>query len=68
MKKVSLRGLDTQAAPASLADPETPANTDRLERIAVAAYYRAEGRGFMPGLEMDDWLKAEAEIDGVAGR
>jgi hypothetical protein len=31
------------------------------EQIAVAAYFRAEKRGFAPGNEMDDWLRAEAE-------
>jgi len=30
--------------------------------IAVAAYYRAERRGFAPGAELEDWLDAEAEI------
>jgi hypothetical protein len=31
--------------------------------IAVAAYFLAEKRGFAPGCELDDWLKAETEID-----
>ncbi len=31
--------------------------------IAVAAYYRAEKRGFAPGGEMQDWIEAEAEIE-----
>lgn len=39
---------------------------DRFERIAVAAYYRAEARGFAPGLAMDDWLNAEADVDRAA--
>ena len=30
--------------------------------IAVAAYYRAERRGFDPGGDLEDWLNAEAEI------
>jgi len=30
--------------------------------IAVAAYYRAERRGFEPGCELEDWLNAEAEV------
>lgn len=37
--------------------------SERIERIAVAAYYRAEARGFAPGQDMDDWLTAEAEVD-----
>ena len=34
----------------------------RRRRIAEAAYYRAERRGFAPGGEIDDWLEAEKEI------
>lgn len=30
--------------------------------IAEAAYYRAEKRGFSPGMEIDDWAAAEAEV------
>jgi len=30
--------------------------------IAQAAYFHAERRGFAPGGEEQDWLKAEAEI------
>ena len=36
---------------------------ERHELIAVAAYRRAEHRGFAPGAELQDWLEAEAEID-----
>ena len=32
--------------------------------IAREAYYRAERRGFEPGYELDDWLSAEAEVNG----
>lgn len=35
----------------------------RYERISIAAYYRAQARGFAPGQAMDDWLVAEAEVD-----
>jgi hypothetical protein len=38
---------------------------DRDERIAMTAYYKAEERGFTPGHELDDWLMAETEIDGM---
>ncbi len=31
------------------------------KRIAVAAYYKAEARGFQPGHDIEDWLTAEAE-------
>jgi hypothetical protein len=36
----------------------------REAAIAREAYYRAERRGFAPGCELDDWLAAEAEVDG----
>lgn len=38
-------------------------NQERYERIAEAAYYRAEQRDFAPGHEVEDWLAAEKEID-----
>ena len=31
------------------------------DNIAVAAYYRAEQRGFAPGDDQADWFQAEAE-------
>lgn len=36
--------------------------------IAEAAYYKAEKRGFAPGMEMLDWLDAEQEIIHRVGR
>jgi hypothetical protein len=47
----------------SSSDPLT-----RHEQIALAAYRRAEERGFEPGHEMEDWLSAEREIDSRAGQ
>ena len=35
----------------------------RAARIERAAYQRAQGRGFHPGSELDDWLAAEREVD-----
>ncbi len=47
------------------AKAQITARTDAREAaIAREAYYRAERRGFAPGYELDDWLAAEAEIDG----
>lgn len=37
--------------------------SSRTHYIAEAAYYLAERRGFCEGSELDDWLRAEAEID-----
>ena len=36
---------------------------DREERVRVAAYFRAQRRGFVSGYESDDWLAAEAEVN-----
>jgi hypothetical protein len=33
-----------------------------MSQIAVAAYYRAEARGFEPGHEIEDWEAAEAAL------
>lgn len=40
-------------------DPESSAYR---ELVAIAAYYRAERRGFVPGSEIEDWLDAEREV------
>lgn len=37
-----------------------PENVDA--KVAEAAYYLAEQRGFSPGAELDDWLAAEAQV------
>ena len=49
-KKQSLSGLDVSAE-------------ERWKMIAVAAYHRAEKRGFAGGHELEDWTAAEKEID-----
>lgn len=48
--------------------PHAPVRlADRERRIAVLAYQFAEGRGFVPGHELEDWLAAEKEVDGQLG-
>ena len=42
--------------------PGLPSAAELYEMIAEAAYYRAQKRGFLPGLEAQDWLDAEAEV------
>jgi hypothetical protein len=44
-------------------EPVDSAPTQRQAMIAVAAYFLAESRGFIPGRELDDWLAAERAID-----
>lgn len=44
-----------------------PLGEDELRRrIAEAAYYKAEKRGFLPGNDYQDWLEAETEVLGEA--
>ncbi len=40
----------------------------REQMIAVAAYFRAQQRGFTPDKELSDWLEAEAEVENLLGR
>ena len=64
-----------QAKPKSAAaKPRAKARTDvatslspaeRLRMIEMAAYFRAERRGFAPGHDFEDWLAAEAEISAL---
>ena len=39
----------------------------REQMVAEAAYFHAERRGFAPGDEMSDWLRAEADVEGRSG-
>lgn len=65
---------DTQNARADDGAEVTASNLERREipsfsesreaRIAEAAYWRAERRGFTAGQELDDWLAAEKDVDG----
>jgi len=50
---------------ASAPEPRTE-KAERHQRIAVAAYYRAEKRGFTPGGAEQDWLEAERELAQTA--
>ncbi len=55
------KAIDDSAAGASSLQGSEADAAVRSHRIAEAAYYRAEGRGFCPGCEMEDWLAAERE-------
>src|SRR5262245_11428947 len=58
------------AAPEDRAELHTamPDETARREMIAIAAYFRAERRGFAAGDPLDDWVSAEAEIAQMLAR
>jgi hypothetical protein len=54
------------AAIETLASSEVP--NDVLEQIARRAYELYEARGREDGRDLDDWLRAEAEIMGEAAK
>ena len=63
------KAAPAKAAPAkrpSRAPAQSPAQSpaEREGRVRMAAYFRAERRGFAPGYETEDWLAAEAEVGG----
>lgn len=41
--------------------------SERHRWISEAAYFIAERRGFAPGQELSDWLKAEKEVNRFTG-
>ncbi|MDA8364433.1 MAG: DUF2934 domain-containing protein [Gammaproteobacteria bacterium] len=63
-KAVSADRASKAAPVASLA----VSTEERRRMIAEAAYYRAERRGFAGGDPVEDWLTAEAEIEGRFNR
>jgi hypothetical protein len=61
--KASAKVKVAKPKPAVRTDVETSlTESDRLRMIELAAFFRAERRGFVPGFEADDWFAAEAEI------
>ena len=52
----------SQAQPISVTLAPTDTVASLEARIALAAYYLAERRGFAPGGELSDWLAAEVEV------
>jgi DUF2934 family protein len=57
LEQLRTRGAKSESAPA-----RASGRAQRHRMIAEAAYYCAERRGFAPGHELEDWLRAEAEI------
>jgi hypothetical protein len=49
--------------PLRFVDPGARAKS-RATLVAEIAYFRSQSRGFEPGHEEEDWLAAEAEVDG----
>lgn len=81
-KEVDTSGLpnpppDTFEPSLAAADPEAEMAGDdakeeigdelRHRMISEAAYHLYAERGYADGLELDDWLQAEAEVDRMLG-
>lgn len=70
--KTKAAGAAKKKAAASKKVPETTApveitHEERWRMIAVAAYHKAEKRGFAPGRDFDDWLESEREVNRLLG-
>jgi hypothetical protein len=67
-RKTPAKTAAKKVAPAKTAaarrSPKASASApaDRETQVRIAAYLRAERRGFAPGYEIEDWLAAEAEV------
>src|SRR5512139_3393547 len=44
---------------------KTPIPVEREAMIREAAYFHYAQRGYAPGHDLDDWLAAEAELEGI---
>ena len=69
-KAVSAKKTATRKATKKSTSPSKPDTSSmditpekRWKIIAVAAYHKAEKRGFAPGYELQDWSEAEKGID-----
>lgn len=60
--EASARGFSQDPSPFSRRPRLAPDSSAYRELVAIAAYYRAERRGFEPGGEVTDWLEAEREV------
>jgi Protein of unknown function (DUF2934) len=59
--------IERDSLVSSAPEQRSAQDEDRNRRLAIAAYYRAERRGFAPGGELEDWLAAEREIQEQEG-
>ena len=63
--QVAKKGNGSAKLAGMMANTYAEQNVDapsQKEMIAVAAYFRAEQRGFAPGCALQDWLEAEEEF------
>jgi hypothetical protein len=59
--RVKSKAANSPAA-TSIHDQASSPSASPIEQVAIAAYFKAESRGFEPGHELEDWLAAEREV------
>lgn len=59
--RVKSKAAISTAAP-TMQQQSQPPSEGISEQIAIAAYFKAEARGFEPGHKLEDWLAAESEV------
>lgn len=62
VKKAAIRTKSVKRAPSLAVTPE-----ERWRMVAVAAYHKAEQRGFATGGALDDWFDAERDVAELLG-
>lgn len=60
-------GAAPSQPPATVEAPPVAVPLDRDALVREAAYFLYESRGGAPGHELEDWLRAEAEVERAAG-
>lgn len=65
-KKAAVKkaAVKKKAAGKKTVSKKTISYQQRYQMISEAAYHISEKQGFQPGIEMDNWLAAEKQIDG----
>lgn len=61
ISKAKSKAVESHAA-ALMHEQAQTSSSQAADQIAIAAYFKAEARGFEPGHELEDWLAAEKEM------
>jgi len=62
-KAVTKKAVTKKAAARPVKQVATITNEMRYKMVAEAAYHLSEKQGFNPSRDMDNWLKAEKQIE-----
>lgn len=61
---MDLKNNHEEAKNKNIATTQKNLLNEQHQTIAIAAYYKAENRGFDPGQDLNDWFEAEREVMG----